>query len=450
MRLIALIAISAQAAFAQQSPSPSGSSLSLDDAIAIARQNNPGLAQTKNLVRDADASVRTAYGALLPSASASIGSSYTQGGPEYYQNVSLGDNPASYNSSYRVGFGYNLSAAALYVPRAARANVSASQANVVSQSEALRANVTTQYIQALEQQATAALNDTLVTSAKGQLDLANAKMEVGAGTILDVRTAEVTLGQAQVAALQAHNQARIEKVKLFQLLGVKPDPDAQLTTKFDVISPPASLDSLISLAQHANPDVAAKKSTLYADEMQVKVARSSYLPSLSLSTGVGGTAFGYASVDPLVTEETAQAAGSYASCLSSDSLRVGAGLSARGCSPGLSASQVEALRQGLNASNKPFKFTSTPLSFSAAISLPIFNNFQRESNIETARVARDNANYDLKARDLQLTSDVTTAYLNVVTAAKTIELSATTAQQATEALAFAEESYKVGAKTFLD
>ena len=62
----------------------------------------------------------------------------------------------------------------------------------------------------------------------------------------------------------------------------------------------------------------------------------------------------------------------------------------------------------------------------------------------------DDAVYNLKARNIQLTNDVTTAYVNLIAAAKTIELQEKTAQQATEALAFAQESYKVGAKTFLD
>ena len=45
---------------------------------------------------------------------------------------------------------------------------------------------------------------------------------------------------------------------------------------------------------------------------------------------------------------------------------------------------------------------------------------------------------------------MTQAYLNLVTAAKTVDLNAQIAQKAAEELAFAEESYKVGAKTFLD
>ena len=65
--------------------------------------------------------------------------------------------------------------------------------------------------------------DTLVQTAAGQLNLANAKMEAGAGTIIDVRTAEVALGQAQVASLTAHNNAQVDKLRLFQTMGVPAD-----------------------------------------------------------------------------------------------------------------------------------------------------------------------------------------------------------------------------------
>ena len=47
---------------------------------------------------------------------------------------------------------------------------------------------------------------------------------VGAGTIIDVRAAEVGLGQAKVNALTAHNAARVAKLRLFQVMGVPADP----------------------------------------------------------------------------------------------------------------------------------------------------------------------------------------------------------------------------------
>jgi outer membrane protein len=445
MKFAALLIVPAHLALAQQAPA-SGHALTLDDAINTARRNNPGLQQTENLVRNAESGVRLTYGALLPSASASLGAGYTQAGTQIVQGIPFSGTD-SYSGSYRLGLNYNISAAAAFAPRAARANRAAAEANVTSSAEAVRSAVTTQYIQALAQQATAALNDTLVLTAQGQLDLAEAKMKAGAGTILDVRNAEVSKGQADVAALQAHNQARIEKVKLFQQIGIPLDTAAVLTTTFAVGGqPPASLDSLLTLARRVNPDLAAKQSTEYADNMQVKSAQTAYLPTLSLSTGIGGTSFGTTqSSDDLVAGALASNIGQYNSCLSTDSVRVGAGLGARGCTlKELSPTQIQNIRNG----NDPFSFRKTPIS--VFVSLPIFNNYQREAQLQQARVNRDNAAYDLRARNLQLTSEVTTAYLNLVTAQKTVELQQTIARQAAEALSFAEESYRVGAKTFID
>ena len=45
---------------------------------------------------------------------------------------------------------------------------------------------------------------------------------------------------------------------------------------------------------------------------------------------------------------------------------------------------------------------------------------------------------------------MTTAYLNLVTAVKTVQLQEQNAAKAAEELAFAEESYRVGSRTFLD
>lgn len=448
LRFVALLAIPAQMVLGQQTPASQRGSLTLDEAIATAQRNNPGFLQVKNNVRNADAQVRTAFGALLPSAGGNFRTSYQQGGTQYVQGVALnGASSDSYNGGYSIGINYNINAALAFGSKYAKANRTASEADVTNQAEVLRALVTNQYIVALQVEAQAALQDSLLQTAQGQLDLANAKMKVGAGTILEVRTAEVAVGQSQVNSLTQHNQAQIEKLKLFQQMGVPADMGAKLTTPFTVSQPTFSLDSLLTVAQRVNPDLAAKKSREAAAQTGVKLQQTNYLPSLSLSTGYAAQSFGYANSDILASGAAAQAAASRRSCLTTDSLRAGAGLTPIACGSGtLTAGELDAIR----ATNKPWSFQKAPYSLSASVSIPIFNNFQREAGLEQAKVTRDNALNDLRSRNLQLTTDVTQGYLNLVTAAKTVELQTMIAGKATEELAFAEESYKVGSKTFLD
>ena len=451
LRFIALLALSGQIAFGQQvSSAARGTPLSLDDAITTAHRNNPTFLQIENNLRTSESQVRQAYAALLPSSNASFTTRYQQGGTQFVQGIALGGSSAdSRQSSYSLGLNYSINGAVAFAPRSARANRDAAEADISNQAEALRAQVTQQYITALQSQAQAALQDTLVQTAAGQLELANAKMKVGAGTILDVRTAEVAVGQATVAALTAHNQATVDKLKLFQFMGVAPDTAAELTTKFAVAEPRFSLDSLLDLARKVNPDVAARKSREFASEMNVRSAKTQYIPSLFLSTGWGGNSFEYVDPNLLVNQTAASIAAQSRSCFAQDSIRTRVGLPALSCGSGqLSSDQISAIRASNN--QFPFKFNRNPIGVSATLSLPIFNNYQRESQIEQAKVLRDNAVYDVRNRNLQLTTEVTQAYLTLVTDARTVQLQEQNAAKATEELAFAEESYKVGAKTFLD
>jgi outer membrane protein len=442
--LLALLAL--PAVLSAQTPASRGADLSLDEAIRTAQNNNPLFQRTRNALRNSDYQVKQTRGALLPTLNASAGTRYTQGGTQYQFGLPF-ENQASINSSYSLSLNYNVNAGLMYAPKAATANRAAAEADITANAEQLRAAVTQQYITALQSQAQAEVLDTLVEVARGQLELATAKMQAGAGTIIDVRSAEVSLGQAQVTALNAHNTAKLNRLQLFQTMGVPGDAEAKLTTKFAISQPSFSLDTLLDLARRVNPDLAARKSREIAAEAGVKLARTRYLPSLNLSTGYQANALGYTDYDYLPTQAAAQAAGTYRNCVFFDSLRAGAGLPRTSCgSPTLTADQLAAQR----SRNKPLQFNRSPLALQAFLSIPIFDGFTREANIESNKVQRDDAALDVRARNLQINTDVTQAYLTLVTQARTVELQTQIAAKAAEDLALNEASFRVGARTFLD
>src|ERR1044072_3793098 len=83
------VALLAQAPSTTSSAPQSKPTLTLDEAIALARQNNPLFLTTANERKSADAQVRQAYGALLPSSNAQFYSGYQQGGSIFVQGGSL-------------------------------------------------------------------------------------------------------------------------------------------------------------------------------------------------------------------------------------------------------------------------------------------------------------------------------------------------------------------------
>jgi len=449
MRFVLPLAALALVAQTAQAQAPT-TNLTLDEAIALARRNNPLFQQTINQRRAVDAQVRTAYGSLLPSLSANIGGRYQQTGQQFVSGVALNNSSDVMQSSYGLNVNYTINSDVLFAPRVVAANRAAAEADVTGGAEILRSTVTQQYLAVLQAQSRAALQDTLMQTTKGQLELAQARQAVGAGTILDVRRAEVALGQSEVAALQAHNTAEVEKLRLYQEIGV-PQPDSVvLTTKFQIIPVTFRLDSLKDLARQQNPTLSALRSREHAAGVTVNGARGRYLPTLSLGTGWGGNASEYTDPTFLVKQDSARFASSLASCSAQDSLRTAVGFKSLNC--GALFTWDPARATSIRAANNqfPFKFTPAPRSFTAFVSLPVFDNFSREQRLEESIVARDNAKLNVRARELQLTADVTQAYLNLQTALKTTQMQEINAQKAREELAFAEERYRVGAATFLD
>ncbi len=429
----------------------SGVPLTLDEAITLARRNNPTFLSIANNRRTADAAVRSARGAFLPSADASFGSRYQQGGTQVFNGLNFSNSSATLQSSYSLNLNYRINSATFVQPKAANANRDAVDADIAGNSEQLRAAVTQQYLTVLQAQARSALQDTLVNTARTQLDLAKAKVAVGSGTVLDIRRAEVGLGQAQVALLTARNNVEVEKLRLFQQMGVPQAPDAVLTTEFRLDPPSFELAQLLDLARRQNPSIVALRSRERAAELNTKVARAEYTPTLALSTGWGGNSYQYTDGNYLVNQARNGTLSQQVNCIQQDSIRVRVGLPSAGCT-GPAYQFTDAQAAAIRSQNKqfPFRFERSPLAFTAQLSVPIFNNFNREERVQRAEVERDDAMYSVRAKDLALTADVTQAYLTLTTGAQTVALQEQNATKAKEELAYAEERYKVGLATFLD
>ena len=93
--------------------------LSLDEAISLARRNNPVHLATVNNRSSADAAVRTAYGQLMPSADASFTAQRQQGGRQIFNGGSFGANSDVNQSQYRIGIDYRINSASLITPTTA-------------------------------------------------------------------------------------------------------------------------------------------------------------------------------------------------------------------------------------------------------------------------------------------------------------------------------------------
>src|SRR5258705_269920 len=113
----------------------SGAPLTLDDAITLARRNNPVFLAVANNRRTADAAVRSARGAFLPTADASFGTRYQQGGNQVFNGLNFSNNSSTLQSSYALNLSYRINSATFVQPPAARANRDAVDADVARNAE---------------------------------------------------------------------------------------------------------------------------------------------------------------------------------------------------------------------------------------------------------------------------------------------------------------------------
>lgn len=422
--------------------------LTLNEAVSIARRNNPTLMQSRSARNRAGASLRSAYGAFLPDVSTGFGTTYREGGQEIVAGESRGASANILTSRGYVDVSASYSAATFMGPKRERANLEAAEADVSSADATLRLNVSTQYLNALQAQARAVLQDTLLANTQAQLELARARASVGAATTLDVLRAEVAVGRQQVAVVRERNNVEIEKVRLLQQMGVQRPMNIQLTTEFPVVEPTFSLDQLLATARQSNPALRAARYRESSANLNVRQQQSSYIPTLSLFTGISGLTTRTQDVDAAIAGARANVEDARAGCLTSDSIRVGAGLAARGCSRfEFTPQDIADIRA--QHDKYPFSLAQSPKSFSVSVSLPLFDGLQREQRLQEASALRNDARYRTRAQDLQTTADVTAGHLNLVTAYRTVRLQEQNSEAARQALALSQERFRVGAETYV-
>ncbi len=431
--------------------SGAGETLSLDEAIALAKQNNPAFQQFITSRRRAEASLRAAYGTLLPSASTNIGAGFRQGKPQIFQGVAFGSTSDILSSNWGLNFNYAISAGALSALRATKSQLDAADATVTSQDQLLRAAVVQEYLLVLQKQAQSALQDSLIASTQLQLDLAKAKAGVGSATSLDVKRAEVAVGTQKVNVLKAHNDEAVERIRLFQQLGVPTRENAKLVSTLVVAEPVFDVKQLIDVANKQNPTIVSLRAREEAAVQTYRATQTSYLPSLSASASFGGTAQQYKDENYLVSQAQASTLAQRASCLTTDSLRRGAGLPSIAPQCGAIAftdAQAQSIRSGNR--NFPFGFTSNPYTLSVGLSLPLFDGFSREQRVQNAAADRSDARYNTRAQELKLGADVAAANATLIADYQTVKLQEQNSQAAREALQLAQERYRVGLNSLVD
>jgi outer membrane protein len=431
-------------------------SLSLADAIAIARDHNPTYRQAVNNRGPAAWGARSAFANLLiPTATLTGGMSYTGTGSQRFLTANFSQNYSTLSSSYSIGLDWELSGSTLSQPGLAKAQLAAADADVDGARATLESTVTQQYLTAMQARDNVAVANQLVSRDDENLKLAQARYGVGQATLIDVRQAQVALGQARVGLLRARTGLRVETLRLFEQMGVSAPTavdSVQLTDSFTVVAPAWQLDELITMAEEHNPPLLALRARERAASWGVKAAASGYGPSVSLSAGWSGftqVLAKHRDLNQLIVSQQLQTGAQYNSCQENNIIRGTSGLAPEDCSGYVwSANQEQALRDQNNMF--PFNFTGQPFQARLSVSLPLWTNFRRPQQVAQAKADHQDLEESVRARGLALQTDVSQAYYALQTAFETVQIQDTNRVLGQEQVQLATDRYRVGSGTFFE
>ena len=439
---------------------PAGAGLSLAEALSTAKANSPTYRQTLNDAGPARWGVRSAYGALLPQADVSLGLGYTGSGNSNFGGTTFSQTSPSYNSSYGIGLQMQISGRVLSGLGQAKALARATDADMGAAAADLRRSITTQYLQTLQAGAQVDVARQQVSCNEDFLKLAQARYQVGQATLLDVRQAEVTKGTSEVTLLRAIQTESEAKLELFRRMGIASPvavDQVRLTDSFPVTAPDFKLDELLAMAAEQNPALRAVQARQSAASAAVSGAKSQFFPTLSISAGWNGYTQQFTNESLLMGQALSGAQSQYQSCLDNNTIRSSAGLSTNpdclGSAGLLSSSELQPdVVSGIRSSNNvfPFNFTRQPFSARLTISLPIFTGFSRHLQLAQARAQEEDAEESVRARGLQVRTDVQGRFLALETAYRTIAVQQASRDAAREQLRLAQDRYRLGSGTALE
>jgi outer membrane protein len=274
---------------------------------------------------------------------------------------------------------------------------------------------------------------------------------VGSGTPLDTRQAEVAVGRARVALLVAQNGVRTAKFRLAQTMGLDPQDDFILSTTFHLTEPLWEEAGLESMALEGNPSLRGLRAGLRAQEHSVRMARSAYYPTLTISASSSGFAREASNPAFLVGQAQASSLQRIMQCEATNEVyrRLADPLPTVDCSRYLF---TEAQRRSIIDGNSqfPFDFTRQPPSASISFSIPIFQGLRRQRDLEASRIARENTRLQVRNAELALRADIASGLANLRTAYEAALIEEQNQVWADEQLRLARERYQLGLATFLE
>lgn len=384
--------------------------ITLQEAINIALENNFQLKQATNNVELSRTQVWGEKADYLPSLNSSIGASRNSGrqfnqATGDFGDFTINDFRASLSTSVPIFNGFeniNSLRSAEYGSRSLEENREWVRENIIFQTAS-------NYLQLLlDKELLQIARENLETSYQ-QLEQVQAQVEVGSRPTVDLYNQEAIVASNELDVTNRENALGISRLRLIRTLQIDPRKEYEFTTPEiqadQLIREEFDLSKLISAALENRSDLRSEQFNIQALEYQLKATRSLLYPSLSLSASLSSS-YNDRNFNP----ETAE----------------------------LFTFSDQFLDQNINR------------SIGLSLNIPIFNNLDRQINVESQKVNYKNALLSLENTRLQVMQEVNQAYSDYQAILKELEFSEKALRAAERSYLTQKERYEVGAGTLIE
>lgn len=379
----------------------------LKECVDHALENNITVKQNELNVELADIDVKNAKGNFLPNLNASSSGGFNFGLRPNELGV-LSSN-TTFNASFNVNTSVNIfnGYRNLRVYEQAKLGVETSKLSLQKIQNDISLFVVNGYLNVLFSKENLNVAKVQYSISKKQEEAAESRFKAGIAPKSDWLNARSTAANDAQNIVTQENALNLALLNLAQLLQISPE-------NFDIApvevgSPSAALlydtsDMVYQKALTRQPEIKRAELAIEDANLNIEIAKSNFLPSLSFGAGAGSSFFN--SFDLL---------------------------------PGqANAAFFTQIRERLG------------YNVGLSLNIPIFNRNQNKNNLDRSVVNKEISQLRLVNEQLQLQQTIEQAYLDAKAAAKTYEAAKTSLVAQTEAFKNAQESYNFGATTLFD
>ena len=273
----------------------------LRDCIDYALEHNITIQRNRISAESAQEDVKTAKADFLPSLSGNISQrvvnrpNSARGTIISGDNITTSESKTSYNGSYGIDANWTVynGNKRVNTVKQQKLNNRIAELNVDESENSIEESITQLYVQILYSAEAVKVNESTLEVSRKEFERGQELFNVGSIASSDLAQLEAQVSTDKYQLVTAQATLQDYKLQLKQLLEL--DGEKEMTLYIptlgdeNVLSPLPSKTDVYRSALTLRPEIEAGRLNVKASELDINIARSGYIPTISLSAGIGST-----------------------------------------------------------------------------------------------------------------------------------------------------------------